>query len=207
VPYDCRSVVCIPFMRSFFKAMVFKTMKIEANTAGGTRDMKRNGLVITRSPTPTCTICRVFSPEIFSFFRNTSLKATKPRIINKKIKKVIHSELKGWYIGNFPSFFTGFILLHLIIFSKMFYLNNVIPQFQSQTCLPIKTDICTANPPAGGLLRKYKETFKKRFPMRSFPMGTSSRRGTNWGTNRRYLYPKGISSRRDKLRNLELSLL
>jgi len=105
VPYDCRSVVCIPFMRSFFKAMVFKTMKIEANTAGGTRDMKRNGLVITRSPTPTCTICRVFSPEIFSFFRNTSLKATKPRIINKKIKKVIHSELKGWVYFITPNYF------------------------------------------------------------------------------------------------------
>ena len=120
VPYDFRSVVCIPFMRSFFKAIVFKIMKIKANTAGGTGDMKRNGLVITRSPTPTCTICRVFSPEIFSFFRKTSLRATNPRIINRKIKKVIHSELKGWYVGTFPSFFTGIILLHLRIFSKMF---------------------------------------------------------------------------------------
>jgi len=120
VPYDCRSIVCIPFMRSFFKAIAFKTMKIEANTAGGTGDIKRNGLVITSSPTPICTICRVFSPEIFSFFRKTSLRATNPRIINKKIKNVIHSELKGWYVGTFPSFFTGFILLHLIVFSKMF---------------------------------------------------------------------------------------
>jgi len=77
-------------------------MKIEANTAGGTGDMKMNGLVITRSPTNTCTICRVFSPEIFSFFRKTSLKATKPNIIDRKIKKVIHSELKGWDVGNFP---------------------------------------------------------------------------------------------------------
>jgi len=102
VPKENRSVVCMPFICPARSANVFKTIKMPARTDGGTGDLKINGLEMTNKPTPTWTNWRVFSPEILNVLRSTSLKATKPRIITKKIPKVIHSFVKGWYKDTVP---------------------------------------------------------------------------------------------------------
>jgi hypothetical protein len=124
VPSEKRAIECIPFIRLVRMAMALRIIKIPARTAGGTGDLNMKGLSMTNKPTPTWTNWRVFSPEMFNCLRKTSLKNIKPRIIPRNIPKVIHSELKGWYIGTitprlFEDYFRDFTDIFQVIKPKI----------------------------------------------------------------------------------------
>ena len=110
----------MPFILSVFRLIAFRIMNIIARAAGGVPDLNRNGLVITRRPTPICTNCLVLSPEMPKRFWSSPLSATNPKITNIKTKNVIHSEGKICNTGTLTSHLLWISLLHFQSFFKKF---------------------------------------------------------------------------------------